>query len=58
MIFQKCELEIDLKYIEAFIKSKTLIYLGLQGNKIIEENATKITELNLKGINIDNNGLS
>ena len=45
---------VDLGFIEAILKSKTLLYLILYRVKISEECASKLAESNLRGINVEN----
>ena len=47
------DFKINIEFMEAVQKNKTLLFLILYGIQIEEQIASKLTELNLKGINID-----
>ena len=53
-----CEIEINLEFIEACSKSKSLKYLDLSRNQINGKAASKLSILNFKGINVDYTGIS
>ena len=58
LILYDCEIKINLEFIQACSKSKSLKYLVLSMNEINEEAASKLSELNLKGINVDSTRIS
>ena len=53
-----CGIDITLGFMEGIISSKSLKYLDLSGNKIKEEVISLFSKLNLKGINLENAGIS